>query len=223
MKKLSLYTLSALTALSITAAAPMVSHAAANTYKLPGGNGAVIVIGPNGANCDITLPGFPNHNQPGGNFPGTNIPDISLPAPEFPVPDGTFPDFNPPSTDETHVSQVLKLVNEERSKAGLSPLTLDSKASAAAQLRAQEIEQSFSHTRPDGSNFTTALSAYGVSYRGAGENIAYGQQSAQSVMNGWMNSSGHRANILNPNYTSIGIGHYQNASGVHYWTQLFFN
>ena len=92
---------------------------------------------------------------------------------------------------------------------------------AAAQIRAKEIETSFSHTRPDGSSFSTALTQQGVTYRGSGENIAWGQKTPEQVMNGWMNSDGHRANILNKNYTTIGVGLYQNASGTNYWTQLF--
>ncbi len=61
----------------------------------------------------------------------------------------------------------------------------------------------------------------GVSYRGAGENIAWGQKTPEQVMNGWMNSAGHRANILNEKFTSIGVGYHQNANGVNYWSQLF--
>ena len=113
------------------------------------------------------------------------------------------------------------MVNEERAKAGLAPLTVHTGATAAAQVRARETEQSFSHTRPNGSSFSTALTEQGVSYRSAGENIAWGQRTPQQVMEGWMNSSGHRANILNERFTSIGVGYYQSASGVNYWTQLF--
>ena len=137
-------------------------------------------------------------------------------------PGDTTPDQ--PETDgsqDAFANQVVKLVNEERAKAGLSPLSVNSKAANAAQTRAREIEKSFSHTRPDGSSFNTALTEAGVSFRGAGENIAYGQTTPQQVMEGWMNSSGHRANILNANYTSIGVGHYKNGAGVDYWTQLF--
>ena len=230
MRKLSVFALTAATALSLSTFAPMLSHAAVGTYRLPGGNGAMIVIGGNGADCNIGIPNFPNINIPGINTPGSNIPDNSLPTPEFPVPDGNVPDTNPPADDtpsydgqDAYAAQVLNLVNEERAKAGLSPLTLNQNAAAAAQLRAQEIEKSFSHTRPDGSSFTTALTAYGVNYRGAGENIAYGQKTPEKVMEGWMNSAGHRANILNKNFTSIGVGHYRSASGVDYWTQLFIN
>lgn len=206
----------------------------------------MIVIGGsmNGSNCEV--PGFPGVNIPGVNIPGinlpgSNIPDNSLPAPDFPIPDfpdnmlpdqpgGMLPDQpgNPapdqPGTDgsqDAFANEVVRLVNEERAKAGLPALTVDRGAASAAQVRAKEIERSFSHTRPDGSSFNSALTEAGVNFSGAGENIAYGQNSPEKVMEGWMNSSGHRANILNSSYTSIGVGHYQNASGVNYWTQLF--
>ena len=194
----------------------------------------------------VNIPGI---NIPGINIPGSNIPDNSLPAPDFPIPDfpdnmlpdqpggmlpdqpgGMLPDQpgNPapdqPGTDgsqDAFANEVVRLVNEERAKAGLPALTVDRGAASAAQVRAKEIERSFSHTRPDGSSFNSALTEAGVNFRGAGENIAYGQNSPEKVMEGWMNSSGHRANILNSSYTSIGVGHYQNASGVNYWTQFF--
>lgn len=89
------------------------------------------------------------------------------------------------------------------------------------QVRAVETKTLFSHTRPDGSSFSTALKEQGVSYRGAGENIAWGQKTPEQVMEGWMNSAGHRANIMNEKYTSLGVGYYQSETGVNYWTQLF--
>ncbi|MEQ2678359.1 CAP domain-containing protein [Enterocloster citroniae] len=235
MKKLSICLLTAATTLAAAGAIPATAYAATGTYNIPGGK--VVVIGGtmNGANCDQILPGInlPGIQFPGVNIPGSNVPDNSLPLPEFPIPDqpgnmlpdqpgDTTPDQ--PETDgsqDAFANQVVKLVNEERAKAGLSPLSVNSKAANAAQTRAREIEKSFSHTRPDGSSFNTALTEAGVSFRGAGENIAYGQITPQQVMEGWMNSSGHRANILNANYTSIGVGHYKNGAGVDYWTQLF--
>ena len=165
-------------------------------------------------------PDAPDDNQP--ENPGT--PDGS--QPENPgTPDNNQPE-NPsvPDTDTENASfvrQVVNLVNQERAKAGLSPVTADTSIQAAAQVRAKEIEKSFSHTRPDGSSFSTALTQQGVTYRGSGENIAWGQKTPEQVMNGWMNSDGHRANILNKNFTKIGVGYHQNASGTNYWTQLF--
>lgn len=127
----------------------------------------------------------------------------------------------PDSENLSFAKQVVKLVNEERTKVGLKEVTLDTNIEAAALVRAKEIETSFSHTRPDGRNFSTALQEQNVSFKGAGENIAWGQSSPEAVMKAWMNSDGHRANILNPNYTKIGVGYYQNAKGTNYWTQLF--
>ncbi len=121
-----------------------------------------------------------------------------------------------------YAKEVLQIVNQERAKAGLPALTTNSTLQSAANKRAQEIAKSFSHTRPDGSSFYTVLKEYGVSYRSAGENIAYGQKSPQAVMEGWMNSSGHRANILNKNFGKVGIGVYK-VNGVLYWTQVFTN
>lgn len=121
----------------------------------------------------------------------------------------------------SYAEQVVKLVNEERAKEGLPALAMDADITAAANVRAKEIMQKFSHTRPNGSSFSSVLKEQGVSFRGSGENIAWGQKSPEQVMNGWMNSDGHRANILNPNYKNIGVGYYQDENGVNYWVQLF--
>ena len=160
----------------------------------------------------------------------TNIPEQDNNSPEqntaTPVPEVTAtPEItSTPVVDNTEnadfVSQVATLVNKERAKVGLSPVTLDTTLSRAAQVRAKEIVNYFSHTRPNGSSFSSAISEQGISFRGSGENIAYGQRTPEAVMNAWMNSEGHRANILNANYTKIGVGYYQ-INGVNYWTQLF--
>lgn len=125
------------------------------------------------------------------------------------------------TSQDAFAERVVELVNAERAKAGVAPLTVHSGAAAAAQVRVKELEKNFSHTRPNGSDFSTALTQAGVRYTAAGENIAYGQQTPEQVMQVWMNSSGHRANILNSNFTSIGVGHYVSPSGVHYWSQMF--
>ncbi|BFL39364.1 CAP domain-containing protein [Clostridia bacterium UC5.1-1D1] len=130
------------------------------------------------------------------------------------------PDGDTGSSQGSFASQVVALVNAERAKEGLSPLTIDARVQQAAQVRAQESAQSFSHTRPNGSSFSTALTEAGVSYRGAGENIAYGQSTPQAVVTAWMNSSGHRANIMSKNFTTIGVG-YSVVGGTPYWAQLF--
>ena len=119
-----------------------------------------------------------------------------------------------------YAKEVLRLVNIEREKAGLKALTTNTTLTAAADKRAQETVKSFSHTRPNGTGFQTVLKEFGISYKAAGENIAYGQKTPQEVVTGWMNSSGHRANILNKNFGKIGVGVYQ-SGGTIYWTQVF--
>ena len=120
-----------------------------------------------------------------------------------------------------YVTEVIRLVNEERAKAGVAAVVFDAKVQAAAEVRVKELEQSPTHTRPDGSSCFTALEDQGIAYVSAGENIAGGYKTPQEVMEGWMNSTGHRENILRAKYTRIGVGYYQDASGTTYWTQMF--
>lgn len=149
------------------------------------------------------------------------LPDNSRPEE---TPDVEQPEQTPEEDNDTaqgdYASQVVALVNAERAKYGLSALKADSRVQQAAQVRAAETVQSFSHTRPNGSSFSTALTEAGVSYTRSGENIAYGQSTPQQVVNAWMNSSGHRANILNESFTTIGVG-YTVVNGTAYWAQLF--
>ena len=117
-------------------------------------------------------------------------------------------------------SEVVRLTNSARSQNGYAALVEDGALSEAAAVRAREIARSFSHTRPSGASFSSALSESGVSYLQAGENIASGQKSASEVVNAWMNSPGHRANILNSSYSRIGSASV-NINGTLYWVQLF--
>lgn len=125
------------------------------------------------------------------------------------------------SSEHPNVQKVINMVNAEREKAGLAPLVKDAGLCSAASVRAREIASSFSHTRPDGRSYKTALDEEGVAYSGAGENVAMGYQSPAEVMNGWMESEGHRGNILSGKYTSIGVGYYKAGNGYCYWAQSF--
>ena len=118
-----------------------------------------------------------------------------------------------------YVSEVVRLVNAQRTANGLKPLTEVAALDSYAQTRSQEIVSLFDHVRPDGSNPLEPVFSLG-SYYTAGENIAYGYLSPHAVMDGWMNSPGHRANILNSSFSYIGVGCYQ-VNGVYYWTQIF--
>ena len=120
---------------------------------------------------------------------------------------------------ETYAMQVAGMVNRERAANGLAPLKYSDKLSEAALVRAEEIQSVCSHTRPNGTRCFTAVTEAGINYTSAGENIAYGQRNPEEVMNAWMNSSGHRANILGA-YDYIGVGvTYKN--GTYYWSQFF--
>ncbi|MFU0826151.1 MAG: Fibronectin type-III domain-containing protein [Lachnoclostridium sp.] len=126
------------------------------------------------------------------------------------------------TTSSSFANQVLKLVNAERAKEGLSALTMSAELTAPANKRAQEISQSFSHTRPNGTPWSTVLKEYNVSVSTSGENLAYGYNTPEAVVEGWMNSAGHRANIMNSKFHKIGIGVYDK-NGTIYCTQLFSN
>ncbi|WP_163538772.1 CAP domain-containing protein [Gracilibacillus sp. YIM 98692] len=116
--------------------------------------------------------------------------------------------------------QVVDLTNEERAKHGLAELQADTELSKVAREKSNDMATNgyFSHQSPTYGSPFDMLKQYGISYRTAGENIAKGQRSPEEVVNAWMNSQGHRANILNENFTHIGVGHV--AEGNH-WTQLF--
>ncbi len=121
--------------------------------------------------------------------------------------------------------RMLGLVNNERKKAGVPALTANNSAlQRAADIRAKEIEALFSHTRPSGESCFTVFNEVALFPLAAGENIAYNYGYPDTVaitIEGWMNSPGHRANILDPDFQQIGIGLYEN-SGHYYWVQLFY-
>lgn len=122
--------------------------------------------------------------------------------------------------NENFAQEVLMLVNKERARVGVAPLRLADDLQTATAIRAQEIVRVFSHTRPDGSDCFTVMRNRG---RTCGENIAAGNSSASATVEQWMNSEGHRKNILNPSFHELGIGYvYEKRSAYqHYWVQLF--
>lgn len=120
------------------------------------------------------------------------------------------------------INEVYEITNNYRSLVGVSSLTLDSSLVEAASIRAKELSDSFSHTRPKGSSCFTVLSELGISYGTAGENIAAGYSSSQSVMEGWRFSSGHYQNIISSKFKKIGIG-VNIINNQYYWVQIFSN
>lgn len=131
-----------------------------------------------------------------------------------------IPDTNSLTSYE---QQVIELVNRERSSRGLGLLTYDSQLGYVARLKSQDMVNNnyFSHTSPTYGSPFQMMEKFGLRFSAAGENIAYGQRTAQEVMNAWMNSAGHRANILSATYTHIGVGVAKSSNGTLYWTQEF--
>lgn len=144
------------------------------------------------------------------------------PSPK-PTPSGQAPSRtpNPPSGDAAEQS-VRALVDAERGKAGCTALRWDDRLARAADKHSADManQDYFSHTSQDGRSPSDRVKAEGYN-SGAGENIAAGQETPESVMKTWMNSPGHRANILNCDYKSLGVGLHRGGSYRFYWTQNF--
>ncbi|EGT3652205.1 hypothetical protein QES_2933 [Clostridioides difficile CD149] len=182
----------------------------------------------------------PNNNKPESNKPednnnsgSTDKPDNNKPESNKPEDNNNSDSTNKPddnnnsgSTSESfsaYQKEVVDLVNIERAKAGLNPLTLDSSISNVATKKSQDMIDNnyFSHNSPTYGSPFDMLKKFGISYKTAGENIAMGQKTPKEVVNAWMNSEGHRKNIMNPNFSKIGVGVAQKSGGSIYWTQIF--
>ena len=153
----------------------------------------------------------------------TGVKELIQLNPQLSNPDLIYPGdkINVPVAENAAIEQqVVDLVNKERKANGLKPLSVDWEVARVAEHKSQDMlnKNYFSHTSPTYGSPFEMLKNYGIKYRSAGENIAKGQRTAAEVMNAWMNSSGHRANILNSSYTHIGVGYVSNGN---YWTQIF--
>ena len=126
-------------------------------------------------------------------------------------------------TESEFEQEVIRLTNEEREAQGLEPLEADSEVSDVARVKSEDMRDNdyFSHDSPTYGSPFDMMDEFGLDYMGAGENIAAGQASPEQVVEGWMNSDGHRANILSEDFTHIGVGHVEGGSYGHYWTQMF--
>jgi uncharacterized protein YkwD len=154
----------------------------------------------------------------------TQEPAVSpITASAMPVDPAASPAPASTSPQDTFDQQILGLVNQERAKVGADPLRINEQLDLAADQHTldQASMNKMSHTGSNGSNMGDRIKNAGYVFSYAGENVAYGFGDAAAVMSGWMNSAGHRQNILNPNYQEIGIGYAQGADGRPYWTQDF--
>lgn len=148
-------------------------------------------------------------------------PHIKNPALIYPGQRLTIPEV----AEKNFENQVIQLTNQERAKHGLKPLATNWELSRVARYKSADMRDRnyFSHTSPTYGSPFDMMKNFGVSYRSAGENIAAGQTTPQQVVQAWMNSEGHRKNILSPNYTQIGVGYAAGGSQRHYWTQMFIS
>ncbi|MDF3002922.1 MAG: serine protease [Bacillota bacterium] len=188
-----------------------------------------------GKNVTVTTPGkttpsaTPTTPTTTPTKPAT--PDTTTPTKPT-TPDTTTP-TKPADTDSNtntdnaaignYEQQVVDLVNKERAAAGLSALKVNTKLASVAETKAEDLRDKnyFSHTSPTYGSPFDMMKQFGITYTAAGENIAKGQKNPSSVMDGWMNSEGHRANILNSSYTEIGVGYVTDSNGNTYWVQMF--
>lgn len=145
--------------------------------------------------------------------PQLSNPDLIYPGQVLTIPEGD-------AAVRNFEKEVIRLVNEIRTQNGLKTLTENWELSRVARYKSQDMHDKgyFSHTSPTYGSPFTMIKAFGLSFRSAAENIAKGYATPQAVVNGWMNSSGHRANILSSSYTQIGVGYVADGN---YWTQMF--
>lgn len=152
-------------------------------------------------------------------------PAMIYPGQKVVVPDNNGTNTTQPNKAEfsSEALAVLKLVNQERQKSGLDPLELNAPVTNVANVKAKDmaVNNYFSHNSPTYGTPFQMLKSFGIHYMSAGENIAAGQRTPEEVMKSWLNSPGHRENILRSSFTHIGVGYYKGGSYGHYWVQQF--
>ncbi|GAB3247266.1 CAP domain-containing protein [Kineosporia babensis] len=196
-----------------------------NTKKLPNGKYTVSVLTSRaGKSATVSTSTFTVKNtkkKPAAEPTSSASPTTGKPEPAPSTPDDKPSTTTAPSTGGSAAQQVLKLTNQERASNGCkTALKLDSKLNAAAQGHSDDMaaKKYFSHDSQDGRSPFDRMADAGYKFGAAAENIAQGYGSAEAVVEGWMNSAGHKANILNCDYTEMGLGLAKNGN---YWTQVF--
>ncbi|MGM9950224.1 MAG: SafA/ExsA family spore coat assembly protein [Lysinibacillus sp.] len=188
-------------ALTLAIVLPISASAASSTYTVVKGDTLWKIAVKNQVGLSELIALNPNLENPDLIYPGQKI---------------VIAENEQKSVEE----EVVRLVNVERSKQGLSPLAIDWELARVAKYKSQDMHDRnyFSHTSPTYGSPFDMMKNFGISYKAAGENIAKGQKSAAQVVQAWMNSEGHRANIMSTKYTHIGVGY---VADGHYWTQMF--
>lgn len=178
----------------------------------------------------------PETQKPVEQKPVEQKPAEQKPAEEVQKPEASKPTENNNTQNETQKpaekpaeeakslsefeQRVVELTNAERTKQGLPALKIDTELSKVARIKSEDMQKNnyFDHNSPTYGSPFDMMKKFGISYTSAGENIAQGQRTPEEVVQAWMNSAGHRANILNNGFTHIGVGYVENGN---YWTQQF--
>lgn len=170
-------------------------------------------------NVEVTKPVHPKTSKTTVQKPSANVQaPVNKTATQAPVPSQS--EKANEAGLNAYEQQVVDLTNKERAKYSLPPLKIDLALSKVAREKSRDmaVNHYFSHNSPTYGSPFEMMRKFGISYTAAGENIAKGQRTPQEVVTAWMNSEGHRANILNKNYTHIGVGFEENG---YIWTQQF--
>jgi uncharacterized YkwD family protein len=190
--------------------------ASAAPYTVKNSDTMSLIAKRNGISLSTLIKANPQVSNPNIIWSGLvlNIPGATYYPPSYPKAAANT------ASVSSYANQVVSLVNKERAKAGLSSLASDSALSSMALVKAKDMYNNnyFSHTSPTYGSPFAMMKAFGIKYSYAGENIAKGQKTPQEVMTAWMNSPGHRQNILSPNFTKIGVAYY-NAEWVQEFTK----
>ncbi|WP_019230530.1 CAP domain-containing protein [Sedimentibacter sp. B4] len=170
----------------------------------------------------VTQPATPVATKPAATTPVATKPTTQTTAPSTAA---TTPSNTVSSSNLSYEQKVAELVNIERQKAGLSALTFDQSVSNVARTKSKDMAANnyFAHQSPTYGSAGDMLTRFGIKWSAWGENIASGQKTPEAVVTAWMNSPGHRANILSTNFSKIGVGYAVNSNGTPYWTQIFTN
>lgn len=175
----------------------------------------------------VTKPATPVATKPAATAPAATTPVATKPATQTTAPStaATTPSNTVSSSNLSYEQKVAELVNIERQKAGLSALTFDQSVSNVARTKSKDMAANnyFAHQSPTYGSAGDMLTRFGIKWSAWGENIASGQKTPEAVVTAWMNSPGHRANILSTNFSKIGVGYAVNSNGTPYWTQIFTN
>lgn len=187
----------------------------------------IITANPHFKNPDLIYPGDKVYSPRKQNMDNRNQmqqPESQNKQPQTPS-DMENKDTTPQDQNQMHnmKKQVVNLVNQERQQRGLKPYQHNNKLANVAQTKAEDMRDNnyFSHQSPTYGSPFEMMKEFDIQYSAAGENIARGQRTAEEVMNSWMNSPGHRKNILSKKYTHIGVGLAETSQGTTYWVQMF--